>query len=143
KENTLLSVLDKTVTPMGARLFRRWLLRPLRDQSVLTQRQLSIQQLIHLQGSELCKSLLKPLGDIERVLARIALRTARPRDFMQLRNTLSLLPGLHKQLAVFESARLVQLDREMGTFPELLALLNRALIDEPPVLIRDGGVIAP
>ena len=143
KENTLLSVLDKTVTPMGARLFRRWLLRPLRDQSVLTQRQLSIQQLISLQGSELCKALLKPLGDIERILARISLRTARPRDLMQLRNTLSLLPGFHAQLAIFESSRLVQLDRELGTFPELLALLNRALIDEPPVLIRDGGVIAP
>ena len=99
--------------------------------------------MISLQGSELCKALLKPLGDIERILARISLRTARPRDLMQLRNTLSLLPGFHAQLAIFESSRLVQLDRELGTFPELLALLNRALIDEPPVLIRDGGVIAP
>ena len=143
RDNTLLSVLDKTVTPMGARLFRRWLLRPLRDQAVLTLRQQSIRQLISLQGIDPCKSLLKTLGDIERVLTRIALRTARPRDFMQLRNTLALLPDLHSALAIFESQRLVQLDRELGTFPELLALLQGALIEEPPVLIRDGGVIAP
>jgi len=143
RDNTLLSVLDKTVTPMGARLFRRWLLRPLRDQAVLTLRQQSIQQIITLQAVEIFKALLKSLGDIERVLARIALRTARPRDFMQLRNTLALLPDLHQALAVFESQRLVQINRELGTFPELLALLKRALIAEPPVLIRDGGVIAP
>jgi DNA mismatch repair protein MutS len=143
RDNTLLSVLDKTVTPMGARLFRRWLLRPLRDQAVLTLRQQAIQQLISLQGVDRCKALFKPLGDIERVLARIALRTARPRDFMQLRNTLAILPDFHTVLADFESHRLVQLDRELGTFPELLALLQAALIDEPPVLIRDGGVIAP
>lgn len=143
KENTLLSVLDKTVTPMGARLFRRWLLRPLRDQTVLTIRQQSIQQLISLQGVEPSQQLLKQLGDIERVLARIALRTARPRDFMQLRNALALLPQLHSAMTVFETQRLVQLDRELGTFSELLELLQRALIESPPVLIRDGGVIAP
>jgi DNA mismatch repair protein MutS len=142
KENTLLSVLDKTVTPMGARLCRRWLLRPLRDQTVLTQRQQSIQQLLTLQGVEPCQQHLKQFGDIERALTRIALRTARPRDFMQLRNALALLPALHSTLAAFETQRLVQLDRELGTFTELLGLLQRALIDEPPVLIRDGGVIA-
>lgn len=143
KENTLLSVLDKTVTPMGARLFRRWLLRPLRDQAVLTIRQQSIQQLISLQAVEPSQQLLKQLGDIERVLARIALRSARPRDFMQLRNALTLLPQLHSAMTVFETQRLVQLDRELGTFTELLELLQRALIESPPVLIRDGGVIAP
>ncbi len=142
KDNTLLSVLDKTVTPMGARLCRRWLLRPLRDQTVLTQRQQSIQQLLTLQGVEPCQQHLKQFGDIERALTRIALRTARPRDFMQLRNALALLPALHSTLAAFDTQRLVQLDRELGTFTELLGLLQRALIDEPPVLIRDGGVIA-
>ena len=143
KENTLLSVLDKTVTPMGARLFRRWLLRPLRDQTVLKARQQSIQQLMSLQGVESCQQLLKQLGDIERVLARIALRTARPRDFIQLRLALSLLPDFHSVLSVFETARLVQIDRELGSFSELLTLLKQALIVSPPVLIRDGGVIAP
>lgn len=142
KENTLLSVMDNTVTPMGARLFRRWLLRPLRDQAVLRRRQQSIQQLISLEGVESCRQLLKQLGDVERVLARVALRTARPRDFMQLRNALALLPNFHTALAGFETQRLIQLDRELGTFAELLILLQQALIESPPVLIRDGGVIA-
>ncbi len=142
RDNTLLSVLDKTVTPMGGRLFRRWLLRPLRDHAVIKDRQQAIHQFINLQNSDDCQQPLKRLGDVERVLARIGLKTARPRDFMQLRNTLRLLPELHELLSVFEASRLVQLDRELGHFSPLLAELESALIEEPPVLIRDGGVIA-
>jgi len=142
RENTLLSVLDRTANPMGGRLLRRWLLRPLRDHSILKQRHKSIQQLIDSQSITTLKEQLKSVGDIERSLARIALRTARPRDFMHIRNTLQALPECHQLLASLTSDRLKQLDRELGLFPELLTLLCSALIDEPPVLIRDGGVIA-
>ena len=142
KAHTLLSVLDKTVSPMGARLLRRWLLRPLRDHSVLKLRQHAIQHFIDADTSSSLHEIIRKLGDIERIVARIALRTARPRDFMHLRNTLNALPGLHQLLIGVSSQRLAQLDRELGTFPELLTLLTSALIDEPPVLIRDGGVIA-
>ncbi|MDH5357432.1 MAG: DNA mismatch repair protein MutS [Gammaproteobacteria bacterium] len=142
RDNTLLSVLDHTATPMGARLLRRWLLRPVRDHETLKQRQKVIQQFIDSQAIENCQIKLKKLGDIERVLARIALKTARPRDFIQLRNTLALLPDMHQLLTDMDASRLKQLDRELGTFPELLQLLKTALIAEPPVLIRDGGVIA-
>ncbi|MBL1320944.1 MAG: DNA mismatch repair protein MutS [Methylophaga sp.] len=142
KENTLLSILDKTATAMGARLLRRWLLRPLRQYEILKQRQQAIQQFIDLQLIEPVQIELKRLGDIERVLARIALKTARPRDFMHVRNTLDALPAMHDLLATVETNRLKQLDRELGQFPELLSLLKTALIEEPPVLIRDGGVIA-
>ncbi|PHS23934.1 MAG: DNA mismatch repair protein MutS [Methylophaga sp.] len=142
RDNTLLSILDKTTTAMGARLLRRWLLRPLRQYSVLKQRQQAIQQLIDLQLIEPIQTELKRLGDIERVLARISLKTARPRDFMQVRTTIEALPAIHDVLASVETNRLKQLDRELGQFPELLKLLTTALIDEPPVLIRDGGVIA-
>ena len=142
RDNTLLSVVDKTVTPMGARLLRRWLLRPLRDHQVLRQRQQAIQQFISLDAIATSQTILKKLGDLERVLARIALKTARPRDFMQLRNTLALLPDLHRYLSDFEATRLVQIDRELGSYTELLHLLQTALIEEPPLLIRDGGVIA-
>lgn len=142
RDNTLLSILDKTTTPMGARLLRRWLLRPLRQYSALKQRQQAIQQLMDRQLIEPIQTELKRLGDIERVLARISLKTARPRDFMQVRNTLEALPAMHDLLANVETNRLKQLGRELGQFPELLALLKTALIDEPPVLIRDGGVIA-
>ena len=142
RDNTLLSILDKTITPMGARLLRRFLLRPLRHHETIKQRQQSIQQLINSQLVETIQTTLKSLGDIERILARIALKTARPRDFMQIRNSLEKLPETHKLLAKFDASRLVQLDRELGQFPELLNLLQTALVDEPPVLIRDGGVIA-
>lgn len=142
RENTLLSVLDNTVTPMGARLLRRWLLQPKRDLAVLQQRQLAIGNLLEQEIAESIKTLLKPLGDIERIVTRIALASARPRDFVQLRRMLTALPDLHSELAVTETQLLKRIDRELGTFPELLQLLNTAIVEEPPVLIRDGGVIA-
>lgn len=142
REHTLLSVIDKTVTAMGARLLKRWLMRPLRQHHTLKLRQQSIQQCIELALIEPTQDVLKNLGDVERVLTRIALKTARPRDFMQLRNTLVLLPELHQILAASGTGRLKQLDRDLGLFPELTQLLKLALIEEPPVLIRDGGVIA-
>lgn len=142
REHTLLSIIDKTVTPMGARLLRRWLLRPLREHEILKQRQQAIQQLTDAESAETVHSMLAKLGDIERIVARIALKSARPRDFMHLRNSLASLSDFHQVLAPLSSKRLIQLDRELGTFPELLSLLKTALIAEPPVLIRDGGVIA-
>jgi DNA mismatch repair protein MutS len=142
RDHTLLSIIDKTVTPMGARLLRRWLLRPLRDHQVLRQRQQAIQHFIDKQSAEVLHGILRKLGDIERIVARIAMKSARPRDFMHLRNSLNSFTDLHQLLADPSSKRLMQLDRELGTFPELLNLLQTALIAEPPVLIRDGGVIA-
>ncbi|PCJ31029.1 MAG: DNA mismatch repair protein MutS [Gammaproteobacteria bacterium] len=142
RDHTLLAKLDKTFTPMGSRLLRRWLLRPLRDHHVLLQRQQVIETFIKQQLIEDVQTSLKKLGDIERVVARIALKTARPRDFMQLRNTLELLPELHQSIQGLDASRLNQLDRQLGTFAELLQLLQSAIIEQPPVLIRDGGVIA-
>lgn len=142
REHTLLSILDKTASPMGARLLRRWLLRPLRDHEVLKQRQQAIKQFIDTESIVVLQDMLRKLGDIERIVARIALKSARPRDFMHLRNTLNSLPEIHRVLVASTSKRLIQLDRELGTFPEVLSLLETALIAEPPVLIRDGGVIA-
>jgi DNA mismatch repair protein MutS len=142
RENTLLSVLDNTVTPMGTRLLRRWLLQPKRDLTTLQQRQGAIGNLIEQDVIATIQTLLKPLGDIERIVTRVALSSARPRDFVQLRRMLTALPNLHQSLSATQTRLLKQIDRELGTFPELLELLNRAIIEEPPVLIRDGGVIA-
>lgn len=141
RDNTLISVLDKTATPMGARLLRRWLMRPIRDARILKQRQDGIQQFIEQQSFTDCHALMRQLGDIERILSRIALRTARPRDFMHLRGMLEMLPAMHDLLAPMTSLHLRNLDRTLGSFEELKQLLQSAIIDEPPVLIRDGGVI--
>jgi DNA mismatch repair protein MutS len=143
RDNTLISVLDKTATPMGARLLRRWLMRPIRDTRALKQRQEGIQQFIDQQSFSDCHALMRPLGDIERILSRIALRSARPRDFMHLRRMLDMLPDMHGLLKPMNSLHLRHLDRNLGHFSELKQLLQTAILDEPPVLIRDGGVIRP
>lgn len=142
-ENTLASIYDKTATPMGSRLLRRWLNRPLRDHDVLRQRQEAISSLINAQLTEELQQLMRSIGDVERILARIALRSARPRDLAQLRVALGLLPELQQLLRTINTGKIEQLLRDMATFPELYDLLQRAVIENPPVVIRDGGVIAP
>ncbi len=142
EENTLASVLDQTRTAMGSRMLKRWLNRPLRDRSILNERQESIQQLIDQHSYAAIQKILRDVADLERILARVALKTARPRDLVALRSTLALLPELQRQLHAFTSARLVALKNSIGEYPELHDLLARAFIENPPVTIRDGGVIA-
>ncbi len=143
KEHTLMSVLDQTSTAMGSRLLGRWLNRPLRDHAQLEQRYQSIEQLLIDNQYETLAQLLKQIGDIERVLSRIAIRTARPRDFERLKNSLSIYPLIQAELIQFTDPHLKQLAKNISVFPEQYGLLNIAIIENPPVLIRDGGVIAP
>ena len=140
-ENTLASVLDGTVTPMGSRMLKRWLHMPVRNQDTLRARQQTIAALMD-QTSEL-QPVLRQVGDLERILARLALRTARPRDLARMRHAFQQLPMLNEQLMEINSDYVQTLRKNMGDFSELCALLERAIIDAPPVLIRDGGVIAP
>ena len=139
QDHTLASVLDKTATPMGSRLLKRWLNQPLRDIAIIKKRQHHISQLIeHLLYADLHNT-LKGIGDIERIMARVALRSARPRDLSQLSYTLTLLPEIKTVLA----ALLPELITALGDHEAMAALLAKAIIDNPPVVIRDGGVIAP
>ena len=142
RQYTLAGVLDNTASAMGARLLRRWLHRPLRDQDLLGERYDSIEALCAGHCYESLHETLRLVGDIERISSRIALQSARPRDLLVLRNTLGVLPTLQQQLAAIDTARLCKLADNISEQPELLALLQRAIIDNPPVLIRDGGVIA-
>lgn len=142
KNNTLAEIFDQTATPMGSRLWRRWLKRPLRDQEILRKRQAAIEDLLSPQFVNETYKLLRSIGDIERILARIALKSARPRDLVQLRLTLFLLPELQNLLSQNTAAKIKELQNKLGEFPDLLNLLNRAIIENPPTLIRDGGVIA-
>ena len=143
REHCLAWVLDKTATSMGGRLLRRWIIHPLRDQQQLLQRQLAIQTLIEKNTFNTLSNDLKGMGDLERILSRIALRTARPRDLVQLRHALSLLPHLHQRLeSLSASSYLVHLYHELSDFPELYQLLQRALVENPPTSIREGKVIA-
>lgn len=140
-EHCLIQVLDRTKTAMGARLLRRWLHQPLRDQSSLLARQHCIQALSQNRVDDALRQILQGCGDMERILARVALGSARPRDLTSLRHSLSLLPALHRELAKTQSERLNRLDHMLGEFEPLHCLLTKAIEDLPPALIRDGGVI--
>ena len=141
-DNTLAWVLDRTATVMGARLLRRWLLAPIRDHDVLDARYQAVARFQDGRRFEHFRATLCEIGDIERIVARVALRTARPRDLCQLRDALATLPRLRDQLQALQAPRIVQLTQYIKTFPELQDRLTRALADSPPVTLRDGGVIA-
>jgi DNA mismatch repair protein MutS len=141
-EHTLAGVMDRCATTMGSRLLRRWLNRPLRDHGVLSPRYQALETLRD-RGSEPLTEQLRTVGDVERILARIALQSARPRDLAQLRLTLQRLPVLKAELAPCDSPLLQSLRRQLGDHGATRSLLERALVEQPPMLIRDGGVIAP
>ncbi len=139
---TLFGVLDSTVTAMGGRCLRRWLNRPLRNHSVLTHRYASIESLLHLRLYQEIQNRLRHIGDIERISSRIAIKTARPRDLIVLRDSLAALPALQQLLSAQDNPQLLTLSHDIHLQPDTVELLYRAVIDNPPVLIRDGGVIA-
>lgn len=140
-QHTLAWVMDRTATAMGGRQLRRWLNRPLRDITVVEQRQQAVSALLDGFHYEPVHDLLKSIGDIERILARVALRSARPRDLARLRDAFLSLPDLQNSLKPVNSHHVVRLATTISEYPELSDLLERAIIDNPPVVIRDGGVI--
>jgi DNA mismatch repair protein MutS len=140
-ENTLASVLDCTVTPMGSRMLKRWLHMPIRNVDVLQKRQQTIAALQDRTAE--IQPVLRQVGDLERILARLALRTARPRDLARMRHAFQQLPELRGLLADVPTDYVQTLRENMGEFTELRELLEHAVVETPPVLVRDGGVIAP
>ena len=145
--HTLLGVLDSTVSPMGGRLLRRWLHRPLRDRDVVRKRHDAVATLIDSRAGDTLRERFHALGDLERILSRVALRSARPRDLSTLRDGLAMLPDLRDVLAPLgdaghDSPRLRELSESLGEHAAEAHLLATALVEQPPVLARDGGVFA-
>ncbi len=139
-DNTLAAVLDRNQTAMGSRLLKRWIHAPLRSQKQVNARLDTVNELTDDVDS--LQPALKNIGDIERVIARLALRSARPRDFARLRQALAQLPALQQDLSFANSSLLQRIGRDSQPLPELQQLLTAAIVEAPPVLIRDGGVIA-
>jgi len=137
QKTALFNVLDSTSTAMGSRLLQRWLQRPLRHHHILEQRYDAVAA---LQQSDYhgIHDYLREVGDVERILTRIGLRSARPRDLARLRSAFHALPHLHQLL---QAKALKPWAASIQLFPELADLLDTALVEQPPVLIRDGGVI--
>ncbi len=145
-ELTLAGVFDRTATAMGGRMLRRWLHRPVRDRGILRARYQAVETLIDSAQQEAIAAPLRAIGDLERIVARIALRSARPRDLTQLRAALGVLPQLIDLLRAAPSPLLQELIAEVAHHndghTQDHALLAKAIVDAPPHYLRDGGVIA-
>ncbi|TKE93882.1 DNA mismatch repair protein MutS [Vibrio kanaloae] len=141
-DNTLAEVLDHTATAMGSRMLKRWLHQPMRNISALDQRLDAIGEMKDLALFTELQPTLKQIGDIERILARLALRSARPRDMARLRQAMEYLPELAETLTQLKHPYLTQLAQYASPVGEVSELLERAIKENPPVVIRDGGVIA-
>jgi DNA mismatch repair protein MutS len=139
---TLFALLDATVTPMGSRNLRRWLNRPLTNPQQLRQRYQAVALLVDARRFEMLREALRAIGDVERILARVALRSARPRDLTALRTSLGALPALRAALARLEAPLIVELAASVHEHGDAVELLQRAIAEEPSVVLRDGDVIA-
>lgn len=143
KTHSLIGVLDKTVSTMGARHLRAWLNQPTRIQSTLLKRHAAIEQLIQLNEYNVLRNLLSNVNDIERIRSRIALQTAQPRDLNALRKTLDTIPSIRQALTNYSEELLQECSDLLDKHESLVLILASTLKDEPPATIRDGGVIKP
>ncbi len=142
---TLLSLLDTCSTNMGSRLLQFWLHHPLRDHAAIQKRHDSVAALIGVSEQNnywVVRDLLRQFVDVERITARIALKSARPRDLSGLRDSLKLLPEVIQAMANGSSERISQLIQAMQIEPALVELLSKSLLEEPGVVLREGNVIA-
>ncbi len=139
-QHTLLGLLDTCATPMGSRQLARWLARPLRDRKIVESRHDAVAALLGSEASVAIRESLRAVADVERILARIALRSARPRDLAGLAASLTALPAVHAGLASAEAPLLGELSQRLGDHQTLAVQLKNMLADELPMTIRDGGV---
>jgi len=139
---TLYSLLNTTQTAMGARLLRHWLHHPLQDRNLVLKRHEAIAELIDSNGFQTLARTLKAVGDIERITARVALKTARPRDLSSLAASLQQLPLLQSDLAIMQTSLLQTLGANLTAPSAVVTLLTTAIQPEPSTVLREGGVIA-
>ena len=141
-KNTLFEVLNTTGSSMGSRLLKRWLNEPSKDLKKLVCRQRSIASLQDNLLYDRVNQVLRYIGDMERILTRVALRSARPRDITRLTMSLEQLPQIQKLLCEITDENLLKIKNYCKPLPELFKFLSEAIIDNPPMTIREGGVIA-
>ena len=141
-DHTLLALMDRTCTPMGSRLLRRWLNEPTRDLQQVRDRQDWVGGCISTRAMEAVREPLAEIGDVERILTRVALGSASPRDLRRLHTALATVPRVRAALSQLRAGLNDRLIDALPEFTELTDLLDRALVDEPPATIRDGGFIA-
>ena len=141
-QHTLAGVMDHCQSPMGSRLLRRWIQRPLRNADILKARYQAIETMRDGGRVDDLQAALQGIGDVERILSRVALKSARPRDLRQLAEALARLPELRAGMRDLDSPLMQNLHEEISEHRRERDLLQKAIVDNPPMVIRDGGVIA-
>ena len=142
KRGTLLWVLDKTKTAMGARLLRACIEQPLIHRDEIIKRQNAVEELNmnYISREEICEY-LNPIYDLERLIGRISYKTANPRDLIAFRSSLEMLPYIKRILGEFNSELLAELGRELDPLQDIFQLIGDAIVEEPPITVREGGII--
>lgn len=142
KRGTLLWVLDKTKTAMGARLLRTYIEQPLIHREEIIKRQTAVEELNmnYISREEICEY-LNPIYDLERLMGRISYKTANPRDLIAFKNSLEMLPHIKHILEEFSSPLLKELEEEMDSLEDLYQLIDEAILEDPPIVVREGGII--
>ena len=142
KRGSLLWVLDRTCTAMGARELRTWLEQPLIDRREILARQDAVEEFCdHDISREEMREYLNPIYDLERLIGRISYQSANPRDLIAFRASLSMLPHIKHLLGEFHSRQLCSINEKIDDLSDLCDLIERAIVDDPPILIREGGII--
>ncbi len=142
KRGSLLWVLDKTRTAMGARLLRTWIEQPLISREDILKRQNAIEELnLNYISREELGEYLNPVYDLERLIGRISYKTANPRDLLAFRNSIAMVPHIKRLLGEFTSDALKELEQELDPLEDLEDLITRAIVEEPPITVREGGMI--
>ncbi|MCL4158811.1 UNVERIFIED_CONTAM: hypothetical protein GTU68_011634, partial [Idotea baltica] len=141
-EHTLFATINQTVNPMGTRRLRQWLQQPTRDRDLIGQRQRSIEALLKDDNFGELQPLLKQVHDVERILTRIHLKSVQPRELHRLHLSLGLLPDIHAELQRINCIEMNAIADACKGQPDAHELLAKAIIENPPAVIRDGGFIA-
>ena len=142
KKGSLLWVLDKTKTAMGARLMRNWIEQPLIEKKKITARQDAVEELYNdMITREEIREYLNAVYDLERLVTRISYRTANPRDLIAFKTSLGMIPPVKQLLSQAKSAELKEIDERMDYLEDIYDLIEKSIQDEPPIMIREGGMI--
>lgn len=142
KRGTLLWVLDRTKTAMGARLLRSYIEQPLIHKDEIIRRQDAVEELnMNYISREELGEYLNPIYDLERLIGRISYKTASPRDLIAFKTSLEMLPHIKRLLGEFQTGLLKELESELDPLEDIWDLIRRSIVDDPPITVRDGGII--
>ena len=144
RNKSLLQILDRTITPMGARLLRKWLDQPLLDVNAIETRLNAVEDFYgSLMTRTRVREILEGIYDLERLTSRTVTGTANARDFIALRNSLRSLPDIQSALSSSQNETIQSLSQALGSLGQIADLISSAIIEEPPITLRDGGLIKP